>query len=229
MVLRLIERGTQLRISVPTGQETGDEVYDAAFYDMHDLVRETSFVVHSTDLNKNYNNINRDTVLEISFSQGPNVYSFRGRLAGKIRGDSVIIEQVTDIETLNRRVYQRDEILVNVRVYGLPEELIAGPRYKVPDMKPALVDVSFDVSAGGMCILSNTVLTSEHDPYYLLEFSFSDKDWFLYPALLVRRSKYARSRVGRYDYGFKFIFDSLPDEKIRLTKTILTKKLSLLR
>jgi len=229
MVLRLIERGTQLRIAVPTGQDSGEEVYDAAFYDINDLVRETSFVVHSVELNKNFNSIEKGTVIEISFSQGPNVYSFKGRLAGKMRSDSVIIEQLTDIDTLNRRIYQRDEMLVNVRVYGLPEELVTGPRYKVPDTKPVLVDVSFDVSAGGMCILSNTVLDSEFDPYYLLEFSFSDKDWFLYPAILVRRSKYARSRVGRFDYGFKFIFDSLPDEKIRLTKTILNKKLALLR
>ena len=229
MVLRLIQRGTHLQISVPTGQESGSEMYEATFYDMHDLIRETSFIVQCAELNKNFSSLNRDTALEISFTQGSNIYSFTGRAASKMRNDLVIIEQLTDIETLNRRIYQRDEILVEVRVYGLPEELVAEPRHKAPEGKPAMVDVSFDVSSGGMCILSNTVLASEYDPYYLLEFSFSDKDWFLLPSRLVRRSKYARSRVGRYDYGFEFLFASLPEEKTRLTKTILTKKLALLR
>jgi len=229
MVLRLIARGTHLEISMPSGQDSEAVRYNATFYDMHDLVRETSFIVQCAELYKNFSNLNRDTVMEISFSQGPNIYTLTGRVASKMRSDLVIIEQLTDIETFNRRIYQRDEILVEVRVYGLPEELVAGPRYRPPESKPVMSDVSFDVSSGGMCILSNTVLTSEYDPYYLLEFSFSDKDWFLLPAKLVRRSKLSRSSVGRNDYGFKFIFDAIPDEKARLTKTILAKKLALLR
>ena len=228
MALRLIERGTPIQISVPTGQDTEEEVYDAVFYDMHDLIRETSFIVQCADLFKNFNRINKDTAMDFSYTRGASIFTFTGRLSSKMRGDLVIIEQLTEVESVNRRIYQRDEMLVDVRVYGLPAELVAGPRYKVPEGKPALVDVSFDVSSGGMCILSNTVLDSEHDPYYLLEFSLSEKDWFLYPAKLVRRSKHARSKVGRYDYGFEFIFDSLPDEKIRLSKTILSKKLALL-
>ena len=229
MVLRLIARGTHLQISVPTGQGSETEKYEAAFYDMHDLVRETSFIVQCAELYKRFSSLNRDTAMEISFTQGPNVYTLTGRAASKLRSDLIIVEQLTDIETVNRRIYQRDEILVEVRVYGLPEELVAGPRYRPPESKPVMSDVSFDVSSGGMCILSNAVLTSEYDPYYLLEFSFSDKDWFLLPAMLVRRSKIARSSVGRNDYGFKFIFDAVPDEKARLTKTILAKKLALLR
>jgi len=229
MVLRLIERGTQLHIADPAGQIDGIMEYDAIYHDIHDLVRESSFIVQCSKLNRNYNRLDRNTILEISFTKGPNIYSFTGRIAGKMYTDMVIIEQLSEIETLNRRIYQRDEIRVEVRVYGLPEERLSGPRYTVPETKPILTDVSFDVSSGGMCIISNILLNSEYDPYYLVEFSLSDKDWFLFPSKLVRRSKYARSRVGKYDYGFQFIFDNLPEEKGRLTKSILSKKLSFFR
>ena len=229
MVLRLIERGTQLHISDPAGQVDGIIEYDAIFHDIHDLVRETSFIVQCSKLNRNYSRLDRNAVLNISFTNGPNIYSFTGRIAGKMYTDMIIIEQASEIETLNRRIYQRDEIRVEVRVYGLPEERMNDSRFYIPETKPALTDVSFDVSSGGICIISNTVLNSEHDPNYLVEFSFSDKDRFVLPSKLVRRSKYARSRVGKYDYGFQFIFDNLPDEKGRLTKAILSKKLSFFR
>ena len=229
MILRHIERGTQLCISDPAGQIDGILEYDAIFHDMHDLVRETSFVVQCAKISRNFSSFDRNAILEISFTKGPNIYSFTGRITSKINNDMIVFEQTSEIETLNRRIYQRDEIRVEVKVYGLPEELLNAPRYTIPDTKPVLTDVSFDVSSGGMCIISNIVLSTEYDPYYLVEFFLSDKDWFLFPAKLVRRSKFARSRVGKHDYGFQFIFDNLPEDKIRLTKAILNKKLSFLR
>jgi len=42
---------------------------------------------------------------------------------------------------------------------------------------------------------------------------------------LVRRSNYPRTKLGRYDYGFQFIYEKLPEEKARLTRAILNKKL----
>ena len=226
MRLRHIERGTRLDINEKAGNHDESPTYEAIFYDIHDLINETSFIVQCSKLNRNFSSIDRDTVLEISFTIGPSVYTFTGRASGKMYTDMVIIEQLSEIDELNRRKYQRDEIRVEVRVYGLPEEQVNGPRFVHPTVRPAMVDVSFDISAGGMCVVTNTSLTSEYDPFYLVEFSLTDKDTFLLPAKLVRRSKYARSRIGKFDYGFQFLFDGRPDEMSHLTKAILSKKLS---
>jgi len=227
MLLRHIERGARIQICVESEQHTDNDIYDAVFYDMHDLINETSFVAQCTKLNKNYSELDRNTVLRIEFSSGSDVLAFNGRAIGKMYGDLVIIEQLTAIEPLMRRMYQRDEIRFEVQVYGLPIEMVNETRFKPPGMKPIISDVSFDISSGGICIVSNTVVDSRHDPYYLIDFSLSNKDQFLLPAKLVRRTNCVRSRVGRYDYGFQFIFDNMPDEKRRLTKAILSRKLSL--
>ena len=228
MRLGLIERGTRLKISVQDVQGIGGDTYEATFYDMHDLINESSFVVQSLELFRSFNKLDKNAVLDINFSVGATVHTFKGRAAGKMYNDMIIIEQIDEIETLNRRVFQRDELCVDIRVYGLSEDKINESRYLRPEIPPVLADMSFDISAGGMCIITNAVLESEYDPYYLIEFSFSQKDTFLLPAKLVRRSRYARSKVGKNDYGFKFIFENMPDEMGRLTKAILSKKLSLI-
>jgi len=229
MVLRFIERGTRLQIVEKDGLADEKKAYDAIYHDMHDLINETSFVVKCPEMNKNYESIAMNTPFVISFTIGSNVYTFKGRVIGKMYSDSVIIEQTSNIETLNRRKYQRDEIRTEVRIYSLTEEQLQGPRFARPGTQPLMVEVSFDISAGGMCIITNSLLNPSYDPYYLIEFSLSDKDWFLIPAQLVRRSSHARSRIGKHDYGFQFIFKENSDERIHLTKAILNKKLSSIR
>ena len=228
MILRLIKRGTQLNIIDRSAQGDDTGVYEALFHDMHDVVKGTSFVIQCSKLNRNYDKVGPNAVLEISYIEGPTIYKFTGRIAGKVYTDMLIIEQLSEIEELNRRIYQRDEVRVEVKIYGLPDTELSSAKFVIPDIKPALSDVSFDVSAGGMCIITNAALNSEYDPYYLIEFSLSDKDRFLLPAKVVRKSKHPRTRIGRCDYGFQFIFDNMPDEKGRLTKAILNRKLSFL-
>jgi len=229
MILRYIERGTNLQIDAKMEGEAESTIYEATFYDLYDFVNETSFVVQSSKLNRDFSRIDQSVVMYISFMRGEFIYSFTGRASGKMYNDMVIIDVLSGIEELNRRTYDRDEIRVDVKVYGLPEDQISEVKYMKPVGKPAMSDVSFDISSGGMCIISNTVLKSEFDPYYLVEFSFGTWDQFLLPAKLVRKSNYARTKIGRFDYGFEFIFDHLPNEKGRLTKAIVNKKLSYTR
>ena len=226
MILRFIERGTSLQISLETELDAESSVYDATFHDLYDHVNETSFIVQCSKLNKDFSKIDQHTVLNIRFSRGQYMYAFTGRLSGKMYNDMVIIDVLTSIETLNRRVYERDEIRVEVKIYGLPEEQIPDAKHMKPVGKPAMTDVSFDISSGGLCVITNSILQSEFDPYYLVDFSLGEWDQFLLPSRLVRNSNYARTKIGKYDYGFEFIFDNLPDEKSRLTKSILSRKLS---
>ena len=223
MDLRHIERGTKLQIYEELQQRAVSDEHEAVFrYHESDKL----IVVQCAWLYENYDRLNLGAQLNVSYDTDTDVHSFIGRAREKLRGNGlVMIEQLTDMETKSRRQFDRDEIRVSVSVYGLPEAKISASSFEKPDNKPDFTDISFDISSGGVCVITNTLLNSKYDPYYLVEFAFSEKDSFLLPSRVVRKSNYPRTKIGRYDYGFQFIFDNMPEEKSRLTRAILNKKL----
>ena len=226
MNLGHIERGDNLKIFEELDNCAISEEYEAVFryYETGKL-----FTVHCPELYNSYNSLNPDAHLNISVFTQTNIHMFNGQAVEKQRSSGIVlIEQLTDIVTINRRRDERDEIRVRVRVYGLSEAQIKAPKMVYPDVDAEMSDMTYDISAGGVCIIANTLLSSKHDPHYLIEFSIgaNDKESFLLPAKLVRRSNFPRTKIGRYDYGFQFLFDNLPNERGRLSRAILNKKLS---
>jgi len=224
MDISQISRGTTLRIF--------EELQQRALSDEHEAIlryHETNrlIVVQCAWLYDNYDRLNLGAKLNISYGDDLNTYSFIGRAHEKLRNNGlVMIEQLTDVTASSKRQFSRDELRLSVSVYGLPEGKLSTPPYQKPDTKPELTDVSFDISSGGLCLVTNILLSSKFDPYYLVEFTLSEKDSFLIPSKLVRRSNYPRTKIGRYDYGFQFLYDYIPDEKSRLTRAILNRKIS---
>jgi len=223
MDLRHIERGTKLMIYEELQKRAVSDEYEAVFrYHESDKL----IVVQCTWLWDNYDRLNLGTQLNVSYDTDDTVHSFIGLAREKLRGHGlVMIEQMSEVESKSRRQFDRDEIRVNVSVYGLSEAKVSSTVFTRPEQQPDFTDVSFDISSGGLCVITNTLLSSKHDPYYLVTFSFSEKDTFLLPSKIVRKSNYPRTKIGRYDYGFQFIFDHMPEEKARLTRAILNRKL----
>jgi len=223
MDLRHIERGTKFIIYEELQKRAVGEEHEAVFrYHESDRL----IVVQCAWLYENYDRLNLGAQLNVSYGTESTVSSFTGLAREKLRGNGlVMIEQLTDIETKSRRQFDRDEIRVNVHVFGLPEAKLSSSVYERPEASPDLTDVSFDISSGGLCVITNTLLSSKYDPYYLVDFTLTEKDRFILPSRIVRKSNYPRTKIGRYDYGFQFIFDKMPEEKARLTRAILSKKL----
>ena len=224
MVLGHIERGTHLFIFEELNKAAISDVLEA---DFHYLENDTSFVVRSNKLYERFDSLDRSAHLNISFMTGPYVNSFHGFAKEKLRGGMVLIEQLTDIISHNRRQFDRDEIRVPVWLYDLPESIRNKSFFEKPTYEPVLTETTFDVSIGGMCIITNKTINPERDPFYLAEFSLMERDYHILPAKLVRRSNYSRTSIGRYDYGFQFVLDNMPDEKARLTKGIIYRKISI--
>ena len=224
MSVKHIERGTKLVVYEEMQKRAVSDEHEAVFryYETDKLI-----VLQCTWLHENYDRLSLASQLNVSFDTGSEVHSFiaevRKRLSGK---GLVMIEQLTPIETKSRRQFDRDEIRLVVNIYGVNEAKLSSQSFTKPESKPDLTDVSYDISSGGLCVITNTLLNSKHDPYYLAEFSFSDMDMFLLPSKVVRKSNYPRTNIGRYDYGFQFLYDNLPEEKARLTRAILKKKIS---
>jgi len=221
--LRHIKRGMKFVVYEELQKRAVSDEHEAIFrYHESDRL----IVVQCSWLYENYDRLNLGAQLNVSYGDDQTVHSFIGVAREKLRSSGqVMIEQLTDIETKSRRQFDRDEIRVNVKVFGIPEAKIQSSTFDNMVNSPDLSDVSFDISAGGLCVITNTLLSSKYDPYYLVEFALSDKDRFVLPAKIVRKSNYPRTKIGRYDYGFQFIFDKMPEEKAKLTTAILNKKL----
>jgi len=223
MVLKHIDRGTKLIIYEELQQRAVSDEHEAVFrYHESDKM----LVIQCSWLYDNFDRLNLGARLNISFGSESTVNIFIGVAREKLRGNGlVMIEQLTEIETKSRRQFDRDEIRVNVNVYGIQESKLTTNPIEKPDNKPDLTDISFDISSGGLCIVTNTLLSSKYDPNYIVEFALTEKDSFLLPSRVVRKSNYPRTKIGRYDYGFQFIFDNSAEEKSRLTRAILNRKL----
>ncbi|MCL2201482.1 MAG: PilZ domain-containing protein [Oscillospiraceae bacterium] len=228
MNLGHVERGTKFKIFEEyEGRAVSDE-FEAVF---KYLETEKLFIVQSPELYEYYGKLNSKAHLIITFMTGSYSHTFIGRAVEKQRSNgAVLIEQCNEISTINRRRHDRDELRVKVNVYGISQRKLNATHFDKPEAEPELSDMSYDISPGGVCVIANVPFISKYDPYFLLEFSLgkTEKDSFVLPARLVRRSNYPRTKVGRYDYGFEFIFDNLPDERGRVARAILSRKLAYL-
>ena len=223
MVLGNIARGTKLYVFEEQDEETVYKEYQAVF---HYLVDESHFLIKCESLYKKFDSLNRESRLNISFRLGPEDCHFFGVLLDK-RGssDMLLFEQVTDIEMISRRKHARDELHFFIRVFGIAEEKISDQASYDTSGQPDMVDQTFDISTGGLCIITDKVLLSDFSPFFLLEVALSEHDFFMLPAKLVRVSTNPRSRIGRYEYSFQYLAEMSTEVKSRLASATLSKKL----
>ena len=224
MGLNHIERGTKLTIYEELQKRAVSDEHDAVFRYYED---DKLLVVQCSWLYDNFDRLSLGAQLNISFDSDTEMSSFIALPKEKLRNHGlVMVEQVSDIMIKSRRQFSRDEIRVSVDVFGLQASKASSSSFERPEGPPDLTDISFDISSGGLCVITNTLLSSKYDPHFLVAFSLSDKDKFLIPSKIVRKSNYPRTKIGRYDYGFQFVFENMPEEKARLTRAILNRKLN---
>ena len=225
MYLGNIQRGTKLNINEELHEDSEiifDE-YEAVF---HYLESDVLFLIKSVEMFENFGRINREARMSITFKNGPIDCIFLAMVKEK-RGNSdiLLLEQVSEIEENSRRKHARDEHHFDIRVFGMPEEKLKDPaNYKISNL-PDMIDMTFDISTGGLCVITNRMLKSEHDPFYLLEVTLSEKHVFRLPAKLVRISRNPRSKIGKLEYSFQYLAEMPAEEKSQLASAILQMKL----
>jgi hypothetical protein len=116
----------------------------------------------------------------------------------------------------------------NAGLYPISEEKVDefnGFSVEKPDGQPVFTAEAFDISTGGICLVSNKTLPKEYDPFYLIEFTLARTTNFLLPAKIMRRGSCPQTTLFSKDYGFKFIFDNIPQQKSRVSTAILKAKM----
>ena len=226
MYLGNIQRGTKMNIN-EEHRDDDDSVFDEYEAIYHYLESDVLFLIKCVEMFENFDSINRDIRMSINFKNGPIDCSFLGIVKEK-RGNSdiLLMEQVSDIEENSRRKHARDEHHFDIRIFGMPEEKLRDPeRYSKPGSAPNMTDATFDISTGGLCVITNKTLKSEYDPFYLLEVTLSEKYIFRLPSKLVRISKNPRSKIGKLEYSFQYLNEMSVEDKSHLASAILQMKL----
>ena len=118
MQLRHIEPGAKMSVFVKRDDNDAGEKYEAVFRylesDMH-------FIVKCQGLYDKFDSLVDNTDLRISIPVGPYSYFFLGRVLAKQRiSGMLMLEQRTEFTKVANRVYERDELHIQVRVAGLP-------------------------------------------------------------------------------------------------------------
>lgn len=227
MFLKEIKTDTNLHIvEVVDGKET-DVTYKGVFTD---LVSDRSFFVRSIELYNAFPQMGDNTELLISFFRGDSICTFSGKADRVIIKNGMyltLIEQASDIVPSSRRKYQREEMMVNVLLYDLKEDRLNSPPYTRSGLRVVFSSDTFDISAGGLCLVSNSRIRNDVGPYFLVEFSLSKgKDTFLLPGKVVRKSNSPQMPMYKYDYGIQFIYDKIPNERKRLVNALFNAKFS---
>ncbi|MDR1590001.1 MAG: hypothetical protein LBS51_07405 [Oscillospiraceae bacterium] len=219
MYLKFIERNTAMKVRVKTGGEDSGAEYTVSFYD---LDTEMAFWAKSEALHNLVSASDTAPRVEVTFWLRENMYTFEGRAMGPaphIDDCAVLIEQLSPILAISRRSDARNEMRIPVNLYDIAPEDMALERPRAPERAPVFTAETFDISAGGFCLVSNEPLVSS-GPLFLAEFSLSDKNDFLLPVRLLRKGDCPQTVLYHYDYGFLFIFDKLRDEKARIASAI---------
>ena len=229
MNLSYIPRGKSLQIYEEGGDPKRPATYSGNFYEAADG---SSFYLKSAKLYRNFHDARHGTDLRISFFLGDVLYEFVGHVlrAGDDRGmNLLLVEQQSEIEPAQRRRYDREALAIHLQLYEIAEQDIQNVDLRQFARRVVFTGVTADISTGGLCMVSKERLDSPSGSYFLIEFILNKKERFLLPAKLIRKGDHPKINLYRYEYGFIFVFDHLPQDRERLTTALFMEKFRLYR
>jgi hypothetical protein len=233
VLLKFIERNTSMKLELITDEEGEGVVYTARFFDPD---TNNSFFADSEQLSAQLSELPPDARFKSTFWLRDNMYTFETRVlaaADHLGSYMLLLEQLTPIAVTSRRSDIRNEMRIIVNLYEIEPDVVGQAPYRIlPDCEPSYTAETFDISAGGFCLVSNDPLDSGAH-LFLAEFCLAGKHDFLLPVRLLRAGNCPQTVLFHFDYGFLFIFDSIPDEKTRIaaaiTDTLFRTRLATIR
>jgi hypothetical protein len=197
-----------------------EEVTDTYTGRFRDMDKGLSFFIESPDLDSHSDKFNEETKFRVEFLRGSTLFAFSALFNGKfIKDDKPLISltQISDIKESTQRAMPRIELSAGVIVSESVEQIKAG--------NILLQGISQDISADGMCLLTNQQMQErKKDKRYTLDFSFG-KYRFILPARLVRMGDSSQFIQFKYEYGFIFEYAENSEERSRLITSMLQYRL----
>lgn len=226
MELKFIEKGAALDIQVNVHNMPMNTKYAAKFYE---LCGASSFLVESQELYKEFSSFTNDTYLDICLFHAANMFSLKGKPRDAFIQDGLYliqIDQVSTLEVYSRRMFPRHELSVPVNIYAAESDDLDTLRQPRNTYDAIFSGKTFDLSVGGLCILSNEKIVQKEDRIFIIELTMNKNERFVLPAKLVRSGNASQSVQYKFDYGFLFDFKNQEHEKARLVTSIFKLKLT---
>jgi len=197
MELRFIHNGTQLDVqAAPDGsRDYPDDIMRATFVDTY---QDLLFSIYCPDLISRERTPQEGDYLQITYFRGADTYTFQGRVSHIAMGYGqklLFANAVTPIEKSNRRKSLR-----------IPISLPAVVRRPDQPANQAHRCTTYDISANGLCLVSNQKLDLTHGSDFTIEIELPTYiEPFVLPVKHVRTGSSRQQR--QYKYNHAFIFD----------------------
>ena len=202
MELRFIEEGVKMDIQISAKKNT----YIDGKNFLGTFLRSdfgNDFYVQCDELYVHANTLTPECALNISFFKGAEVAMFRARLSDtRLLGGRyvLLLTAISPIEKHSRRRSPRIEASFPINIYtGNEVDLISK-------------ETTFDISNGGICVVTNNRLPLKQGETYHLEFSLGPSQIFSLTTRLVRSGNSDQNLNYRFDHAFVFDYPE-GDEK----------------
>jgi len=211
MEIRFIDDGTKMDIQVFSKKNLhlDEKAFLATFLNSD---RGNNFSIECDELYVHANSFAAGCYFEISFFKGAEVNSFRARINGSslvFGRNAILMTAISPIEKSNRRKTPRIEASFPVNIY-----------HSIGSMSGELIskETTYDVSNGGINVVTNVKLPIVPNNNYHVEFSIGPGRTFSLVARLLRSGNSPKNLNYRFDHAF--IFD-YPDGDEKISKLAL--------
>ncbi|MCL2574650.1 MAG: PilZ domain-containing protein [Defluviitaleaceae bacterium] len=221
MQLRFIPAGTRLdvQVSLDGSRAYTEEILFGTFVDTYnDLL----FSIECPQLLKQSRVPEEGDFVRFTFFRGAESYTFEGKLSSidtDFGKTLLYINAVSPIEKASRRKSQRIQVSLPAALY-----IPAGDQNNMPG-EFSCQCTTFDISAQGLCLLSNTKLDLRHGSDFVIEIRLPSYDPFIIPAKHIRTGNCPQLMQYRHDHAFGIDSETSSSKIYNLTLAIFQLKL----
>ena len=221
--LSTVDPGTEM-LFIPMNQE--QESHDEYMARFSQTTGYTSFIAESKQLYDLFNEHDTEPYFTVQF-----IHAIKQKRCGfsSVLKDTIIkrdsfyvnVDQISPIQQTSIRKAERHNISIPVNIYKMLDETRPG--------ELILSSTTFDLSTGGLCVLTTVKLALEKDAVVLLELTFNKNTSFKFHANLIRNVPCTKTSQYKYEYGFIFDIKETNEDKSKLISAVLDHKLSSFR
>jgi hypothetical protein len=217
MDFRFIDDGTQMDIC----QKNADDA--PTYYGTFDkIVRGATFNVTCDPLYEKFDALDLNIIYVFTFYRGADAFTFDAKLTEKLddfHHQTLVFTATTTVSTYSRRSAHRLQIQIPIQIFEKDDEK---PLQKGENICEG---ITYDISRGGLTVLSNERLKLELRKVYITEYEIN-KTIFRMPVEFVRVSERGLSPMFRLDYAFMYSGgETLKEELNRMTLALFEHQL----
>jgi hypothetical protein len=216
MDFRFIDDGTRMDIQQMGAPDA--PTYYGIFIGMEKGV---SFLISCDPLYERFEGLDLNLIYTFTFFRGAEAYTFDAKITKRLQhfnANALLFTATSLVNKYSRRTAHRIRVQMSAKLFEKADS--------EPEMlgKHICTGEMYDVSRGGLTLLSNDKINLQLRKVYMSEFVVNGIT-FRFPVEYVRGSERSLSPLYRYDYAFMYNGDNLTESLNRLTLALFEQQL----